>query len=153
MVIQDQEADSLNGNAVATELKQEVQRFRVCWETLPDHYYVKGRRRQIGFVIVLAGTHEAGVEHPEPGCEHCRNVRRALRAIAEWIIPKERRDSSYDITPYDQAIHRPEVTLQIGIRHRSGFDREVDACEVRCLREMTQRLRELGVRETNRDTA
>ena len=160
MVIQDQEADSLNGNAVATELKQEVQRFRVCWETLPDHYYVKGRRRQIGFVIVLAGTYEAGAEHPEPGCEHCRNVRRALRAIAEWILPKERRDSAYDITPYDQAIQydpsrrfRPEVTLQISIRHRSGFDREVDACEVRCLQEMTQRLKDLGVRETNWDSA
>jgi hypothetical protein len=160
MTVQDKEANFLNGNDVPTRLKAEAQRFQVRWETLPDHYYVKGQRRQIGFVIVLAGTHEAGVQHPEPGCEHCRNVRRALRAIAQWIIPKERRDSSYDITPYDQAIHydpsrrfRPEVTLQIGIRHRSGFGREVDACEVRCLREMTQRLRELGVRETNRDTA
>ena len=35
MVIEDQEADSLNGKAVPTKLKQEVQRFRVCWETLP----------------------------------------------------------------------------------------------------------------------
>jgi len=128
-----------NTGANSAELKELVKRFKVCWETLPDHYYVKGQRRQIGFVIVLAGTHEEGAEHPEPGCGHCRNVRRALRAIAEWILPKERRDSAYDITPYDQAIHydpsrsfRPEVILQIGIRHRSGFDREVDACEVRC---------------------
>jgi hypothetical protein len=137
-------------------LKQLVQRFRVCWETLPDYYYVKGQKRQIGFVLVLAGTHEAGVEHPEPGCEHCRNVRRALQAIAFSIIPKERRDSDYDVTPYDQAIHhdpnrefRPEVTLQIWIRHRSGFDRDVDACQVRCLEEMTRGLKELGARERN----
>src|SRR5215472_10027490 len=154
MVFQDQEAGCLNGNAVPTKLKQEVARFQVCWETLPDYYCVKGQRRQIGFVLVLAGTHEASVEHPEPGCEHCRNVRRALRAVAEWILPKERRDSAYDITPYDQAIHydpsrrfRPEVTLQIGIRHRSGFDRAVDACEVRCRNEISQKLRALGARE------
>lgn len=137
-------------------LKQLVRRFQVCWETLPDYYYVKGQKRQIGFVLVLAGTHEAGVERPEPGCEHCRNVRRALRAIASWVIPKEHRDSDYDITPYDQAIHydpsrkfRPEVTLQIWIRHRSGFDRDVDACQIRCLEEMTRGLKELGARERN----
>ena len=77
-------------------------------------------------------------------------------AIAKWIIPTEPRESGYDICAYDQAIHyapsrhfRPEVCLEIGIRHRWGFDREVDACEVRCLNEMTQRLRELGARERN----
>jgi len=73
MTVQDKEANFLNGNDVPTRLKAEAQRFQVRWETLPDHYYVKGQRRQIGFVIVLAGTHEAGVQHPEPGCEHCRN--------------------------------------------------------------------------------
>jgi hypothetical protein len=113
------------GGAVDTagtpaKLKQLVERFRVCWEALPDHYYVKGQKRQIGFVLVLAGTHEPGVEHPEPGCQHCRNVRRALEAIARWVIPKERRDTDHDIVPYDQAIHydpsrkfRPEVSLEI----------------------------------------
>lgn len=73
MTVQDKEANLLNGNDAPTRLKEEAQRFQVRWETLPDHYYVKGQRRQIGFVIVLAGTHEAGVQHPEPGCEHCRN--------------------------------------------------------------------------------
>src|SRR5205807_7103733 len=40
------------------------------------------------------------------------------------------------------------VSLRIWIRHRSGFDREVDACEVRCLGEMTQRLATIGARKT-----
>jgi hypothetical protein len=155
MIIQDkQQADSTDGSAVPPKLKKQVKQFKVCWEVLPDNYYVRGQIRQIGFDLALTGTHEAGVEHPEPGCEHCRNVRQALQDIAHWIIPKERRDSDYDITPYDQAIHydpsrkfRPEVTLQIWIRHRSGFDREVDACEVRCLKEMTQKLKAIGARE------
>ena len=92
--------------------------------------------------------------HPLPGCEHCRKVWRALKAVADWIIPREERDSDYDIVPFDQSIHydagrkfRPDVSLRIWIRHRSGFDREVDACEVRCLGEMTQRLTEIGARK------
>jgi len=89
-----------------------------------------------------------------PGCQHCHNVWIALREIAKWIIPKEPRGTDHDIIPFDQSIHygtgrkfRPDVSLQIWIRHRSGFDRPVDACELRCLNEMTQRLKELGVRE------
>lgn len=154
MIAQENGADSTSRSGVPAELKESVERFQVCWKTLPDYYYVKGQRRQIGFVLELAGTHEPGVEHPQPGCEHCHRVWRALAAIAKWIIPKATRDSDHEIAPYDQGIHydpirsfRPDVVLEIGIRHRSGFDREVDACEVRCLQEMTQRLKELGARE------
>lgn len=138
----------------SAKLAESVERFQICWEVLPDYYYVKGEKRQIGFQLFLVGTHERGIEHPEPGCLHCRNVRSALEAIARWIIPKEPRDSDHDIVPFDQAIHydpsrkfRPEVSLEIWIRHRSGFDREVDACEVRCLKEMTEKLKELGANE------
>ena len=122
---------------------------------LPDYYYVKKEKRQIGFTLELTGTHEQGVEHPLPGCEHCRKVWHALKAVAAWIIPSEKRDSDYDIVPYDQSIHydagrkfRPDVSLRIWIRHRSGFDRELDECEVRCLRDMTQRLAAIGARKT-----
>jgi hypothetical protein len=143
--------EAASPSGVAQFLREFVERFRVCWEVLPDCYFVNHQKRQIGFVLELLGTHEPGVEHPEPGCQHCHNVRLALELIARWIIPKERRDSDYDIVQYDQSIHydrgrnyRPDVSLRIWIRHRSGFDREVDACEVQCLNEMTQRLKELG---------
>ncbi len=149
------EYDAYSGN-----LKELVQRFKVCWEVLPDYYYVKGQRRQIGFVLELSGTHEPGRGQPQPGCRLCHPVRRALEAIAHAIIPKDRRDSDHEVSPYDQSIHydpsrkfRPEVTLGISICHRSGFDREVDACEVRCLQEMTQRLKELGARERSWEIA
>src|SRR5262245_56518986 len=99
------------------KLKELVERFEICWEVVPDCYYVKHEIRQIGFELELTGTHEAGVEHPEPGCEHCRHVWRALKAISDWIIPKEIRDSSYDVYPFDQTIQynqvrkfRPEIS-------------------------------------------
>jgi hypothetical protein len=142
-----------NDSSVLSKLKELVERFQICWEALPDYYYVKKEKRQIGFTVELTGTHERGVEHPEPGCQHCHHVRLALQEIADWVVPKEKRDSDYDIVPYDQSIQfnavrkfRPDVSLRIWIRHRSGFDREVDACEVRCLNEMKQRLKELGAR-------
>ena len=135
-------------------LRELVERFQICFDVLPDSYFVNKELRQIGFRLELTGTHEQGVEHPLPGCEHCRKVWCALKAVADWIIPRERRDSDYDIVPYDQSIHydperkfRPDVSLRIWIGHRSGFDRPVDACEVRCLNEMTQSLKELGVRK------
>ena len=141
-------------SSIPPTLKESVERFHVRWEALPDCYYVKKVKRQIGFHLELTGSHERGVEHPQPGCEHCRKVWRALKEIADWIVPKERRDTDYDIVPYDQSIHydalrkfQPEVSLRMWIRHRSGFDREVDACEVRCLNEMLQRLKEIGARK------
>jgi len=157
MEIQREAGASQTGNdtSTPTKLKELVQRFRICWEALPDYYYVQKQKRQIGFTLELTGTHEQGVEHPLPGCEHCRKVWRALKAIADWIIPREERDSDYDIVRFDQSIHydagrkfRSDVSLRIWIRHRSGFDREVDACEVRCLGEMTQRLATIGARKT-----
>ena len=139
------------GPAVLRDL---VQRYRVCWEVWPDYLMLAGRKQQIGFQLELSGTHEAGTEHPTPGCQHCRKVFAALQVIAVHILPREERPSVYDIESFEPAIHyspargnRPEVSLTIRIGHREHFDRPVDECEVRCLEEMKQRLRELGASE------
>jgi hypothetical protein len=149
-----EQTDPAHSDGVQQVLRELVERFQICFEVLADNYFVDKELRQIGFRLELTGTHEQEIELPIPGCEHCRKVWRALNAVADWIIPREERDSDYDIIPYDQSIHydrarkfRPDVSLRIWIRHRSGFDRPVDACEVRCLNEMTQRLKELGVRK------
>ena len=136
------------------ELTEMVKRFRVCWEVGPEYTIVRHEKRQNGFALELSGTHASGAEHPTPGCQSCQEVFAALQAIAVHILPREERDSAFEIGPYDQAIHyspahrnRPEVTLTIRIHHRSEFDGPVDACEVRCLGEMKQRLAELGACE------
>lgn len=136
------------------ELCSLVERYRVCWEVWPESIWADGHRRQVGFQLELYGTHEPGVERVSPGCPACQRLYAALRAIAEWILPKERRPSTYKIGPYDQALrysparrNRPDVTVAIKIIHREGFESPVDACEVRCLTEMQERLRELGALE------
>src|SRR3990170_3796561 len=50
------------------DLKQLVKRYRICWEVLPEYVYEDHERRQTGFRLELVGTHEPGVDHPEPGC-------------------------------------------------------------------------------------
>lgn len=131
-----------------------IQRFRVCWEVWPEYAFVHHDRRQVGFTLELSGTHEAGVEHPTPGCSHCQRVYAALYVIAAHILPREIRPSIYDVSSYDHAIHysqvrsgRPDISLAIGILHRGDLDSPVGECQERCLTEMKQRLRELGAHE------
>ena len=135
-------------------LAEYVQRFRVCWEVWPEYLMSSSGRRQVGFELELSGTPEFGSGQESPGTPECRKVYVALHAIADWIFPKEERPSMYEIEPYEHALHyssarsnRPDVTLSVKILHRSGFDQPVDACEVRCLQEMEQRLIQLGARQ------
>lgn len=144
---------------IATEhapsvLRELVERFRVCWEVWPEYHMVGREKRQIGFALELYGTHEDGAEHTESGCPECQRVLAALHVIAGWIVPKEIRPSYYPLEPYREAIscspargNRPDITLTVKIIHREGYERPVDACEVRCLKEMKQGLRELGTCE------
>ncbi len=132
-------------------LKELVERFRVCWEVWPEYVYVEREKRQIGFALELYGTHEPGTGHVDPGCRHCQRVFAALQTIADWIQPRDLRPSMYEIAPYDQSIsyssvrdNREDVCLALRILHRSGFERPVGKCQVQCLEEMKQRLRELG---------
>lgn len=142
----------MNTTQVDTKnLQESVRRFRVCWDVWPEYVLVDKQTRQVGFELELSGTHEAGVEHAVPGCEHCRRVFAALSDIADWILPKEKRASRYDLEPYQPRLHysgsrdfRPDVALAIRILHRTDGLNPVDACELRCLEEMKQRLHELG---------
>ncbi len=131
-----------------------VNRYQVCWEVFPEYLMVNGKERQVGFELELTGTPEAGTDHVGPGCPACRRVYAALHAVADWILPKDERPSRYEVGPYEQALRysavralRPDVTLSVKIVHRRGFDLPVDQCEVHCLEEMKQRLKQLGACE------
>ena len=128
-----------------------VKRYQVCWEVWPEYLMVAGKEKQVGFELELSGTPEAGTSHLGPGCPACRQVFEALHAIAEWILPKERRPSTYELGPFQQALRyssvramRPDVTLSVKILHRQGFDQPIDQCEIRCLDEMKEKLKVLG---------
>jgi hypothetical protein len=137
------------------KLRELVRQHKVCWEVWPEyHLDRRGKKIQIGFELDLFGTHHLPKQLPEPGCVECQRVYAGLKRIAQWIMPKEERDSRYEIGVFDSSIHytarrklRGDVTLVIKILHREGFDRPTDACEVKCLNEMEEKLKELGAQK------
>lgn len=135
-------------------LRSFIREHRVCWEILPEEIPVQDDRPlQIGFDLALFGAHAHAAEPPRPGCEQCRTILAHLREIAEWILPKAKRLSRYDISVRDNVIlydpvrrNRSEVAVTITILHRAQLDTPVDACEVFCLHEMEGKLKEIGAR-------
>ena len=149
-----------NQSALTVQSLAEIaRRHEVCYEIWPERSSLAGRAIRIGFELQLCGanTHASadGPDHEVPGCAHCVSTYGELRQIAEWILPREERPSRYEIDAFDHAFHiapkkrksRNEVALAIHIRHRSDFNREVDDCEDRCLKEMREHLHQLGIVE------
>jgi len=144
------------GAAIADDgaaLKQLVGRHKVCWEVVPIwHIPRPGERVKIGFEVDLFGTHDHPKQPPIAGCAECHTVFSDLRRIANAVMPPNDRASRYVIEPYDVSISfsprrhmRKDVLVAIDVVHRDHFDRDIDECEVRCLREIESALRALGV--------
>lgn len=131
-----------------------VNEHKVCWQVWPlRHVDLHTGMRTIGYRLELLGTHHHPEHVPGPGCDECVSVYMALKRIAEWIQPKEKRDSVYRIQIFDHAMRfsprrrfRKDVELVIVIQHRIGLTDPVDACEAKCLQEMEQNLKRLGAR-------
>ena len=157
-----QVAEATNGltnDASMEGLRAIACRHQVCYEVWPERSVLEGRAIRIGFELRLCGanthTGDDGPDHPVPGCAHCLHTYGELRQIAEWILPRDERASRYEIGAFDRSLHvaphsrhsRSEVMLPIHIMHRHDFNREVDDCEERCLKEMQENLQRLGIAE------
>jgi hypothetical protein len=135
-------------------LRDLVAEHTITYEIWP-HYDMtpEGDRVMNGFDLELHGTHSHGHTRLTPGCDLCSHTYRDLRMIGETVLPTEVRPSEYEIPPFDHALHsRPgreaEVVLVVHIKHRHEYFAPVDQCEETCLREMAEKLAELGVRGT-----
>ena len=149
----------INPESTPSRLLEIAEKHQVCYEVWPERSVAQGRKIQIGFELQLCGTNShvaaEGDHQPIPGCEYCLSTYEDLRQIAEWILPRDERPSRYEISAFDRALHvaphsrhsRSEVVLTIHIMHRADFNRDVDDCENRCLKEMRGRLKQLGVYE------
>lgn len=146
-----------NSEALIGRLRNFVERHSVRCEVWPAEELVDGKIVKVGFDLQLYGTHEHGETRLTPGCERCVQTFQDLRAVAEWIVPREaERASRYEIEPYHSALSlsptrglRAEVVLTMKILHRHEFFQPIDDCEQRCLAEMRTKLVELGVRQGN----
>ena len=147
-------------NELLNRLRGIVQEHQVCYEVWPEWSMKDGVKIKIGFELQLCGVNshvasDGGLQHPVPGCPICFRTYNELREIAEWALPIDERPSRYDIQAFDHALHlasakrfrRREVVVTIVIMHRNDFNRPVDDCENRCLKEMKDRLKQLGIHE------
>jgi hypothetical protein len=125
----------------------------VHFEVHPDVLLRESERVKIGFEIRIWAVHARGAR-ALPGCEKCLELVAALRRLAEWAVPSERRPTRVEFEPFHPALYdsrevagADEVALCIRLAHREGWDQPIDPCEERCLKEIRQRLRSVGVRE------
>lgn len=145
-------------NGPITELKQIIEKHTVRQEVWPHYEMAGGKRVLVGFDLELYATHDHGSTRLSPGCRACVETFADLKRIADWILPKEPRNSQYEIPPFEPSLRASgsgpfEVVLPIRIEHREHFFDPVDECEERCLREMQAKLAALGVSSGRRATA
>lgn len=133
------------------ELREWIQKHKVCWELLRHNILNKGKILQVGFELYLYAQHTEGTE-PSPGCEECYELYKKLREIALQVLPVENRPTRYEITPFDSSFHmrskndiKTEVQLMLLIIHRSEYLNTVDDCERKCSTEIQKNLKHLGV--------
>ena len=136
------------------ELRQLVEKYALCWSATLERAVIHDELHPIGRNLVLRATHGKTTHEPTPGCDECPPVVDALGRVARFILPTEARLSHYEV-------HIPPATIQfshahpgvaemtavITILHNEGINQPIDACEDRCLADMTSKLRELGARE------
>lgn len=89
-----------------------------------------------------------------PGCVHCWDLAHALEQLARAVLPPADRESRCALEPFRPALYESrvvqgadEICIIVRLFHRTDYERPVDACEERCLRELRQALRSLGARE------
>ncbi len=133
-------------------LREIIHRFSVCYEVRTESTLLHDHKIcQVGFCLDLCGRDGSGPPL-SPGDERSKEIYRGLREIALQIVPEEEQDCRYELDDFHPSLHYPNqggsrarVQLEIHILHRNGFDRPLDADETRALREMEDRLTNLGV--------
>jgi hypothetical protein len=136
-------------------LKKLVNKHRVCWEVWPLFYLGKdGVKVQIGFDLEVIGTHTDDEQTLEPGSQESAEILHDLKKVAEFIVPQEEQLCRSEIQVYDNLIQfsplrkfRDDFTVGIKITHRTGYDRPVDKCEIDCLKQIEDRLKEVGAQK------
>jgi len=81
--------------------------YSAFWQLWPQFEHIYGERRLVGFEVELIGFHASDLNHLDPSCPACRQVRSVLLAIAD-AMPMEtglsRNYLTYNIDSHSNAI-------------------------------------------------
>lgn len=132
-------------------LKQIVARYEVCFEVWPLRQAFGSRFGTVGFEVDLVGSADKGAPH-----ESRRRgvVYSELRHLALAALPQDRSLVEIAILPFDESVHcsrarsyREDVEVHIHIQHNPRTAAPIDESERRCLLQIVDSFRALGVRE------
>src|SRR5215471_14724557 len=69
-------------------LQSLVAEYSIFWQSWPQFEQKNGERGLVGFEVELIGSHPSDLNHVDPACCRCRNVRAVLLTIAD-LLPRE----------------------------------------------------------------
>lgn len=143
----------MENTAVVEELARIARSHKVHFDVLPEVVVKTEGRTAVGYEVRLFALHEKG-SRALPGCPKCLELVADLQRIAEWIVPHEHRPTVASIEPFQRSLYdskevpgTDEVELSIRLFHREGYERPVDPCETRCVKEIRERLKALRIPE------
>ncbi len=95
-----------------------VTEYGVFWQLWPQFEQTHGERRLAAFEVELIGSHTSDLNHVDPSCPRCRNVRAVLLAIAD-LLPQEARFGENFLT-YNIDSHSNSILCLPALGNRSA---------------------------------
>jgi len=139
-----------------TELRSMIDRYRICYEVWPDWAIVDDKKVQVGFELDLCAGCGKAPPPSSPDESPELETFEQLQDFVSAVLPSATTGTDFEILPWDSSVHqsprrgfRPEVVLGVQIVHKHGAEGPVDDCEQRCLHDVEQRLKQLGIRRSN----
>jgi len=127
----------------------EVTPYIVVLEDPPHEAQTARRTIQAGFNIDVYGI-KASLE-PEPSSDYVL-VYRALEKAVETVLPQANNHCLIEVIPFPSTVildtkrrRQPEGMVRIRITHGRGLDQAAGASEESALKEIEERLHDLGV--------
>ena len=104
--------------ALNSQVQSFVAEYGMFWQYWPQFEQTNGERRMLGFEVELIGSHASSLDHVDPACPRCRDVRAALLAIAH-VLPRETKVGENAIT-YDVDSHSNLILCLPALGSRSA---------------------------------
>jgi len=131
-------------------LQQFVRDNQVKWEVRPIVEIVGGEKVSVGYELEISAASNGIAASPA--------LFRDLTAVAQSVLPRELDATRVEVLPFDHSVRldphdrlRPRVLLKLRIIHATGYFQAATSDQTKCLREVEQALRSLGVTKRTRE--
>jgi hypothetical protein len=104
--------------ALNSRLQFFVTEYGIFWQFWPQFEQIHGERCLVGFEVELIGSHTSDLNHVDPACPTCRQVRSVLLEIAD-LMPQDASFSGNSLT-YNIDSHSNSIVCLPALGNRSA---------------------------------